>query len=145
MRAVTPKGKKKTLSSKGKHRKNRNTTITIKDRFKMVNNPQIKNDICIQELSIRTEPMNKKSPIIKKKYIPLDIPENIYKVLQAFDKIDDGIKGNKISNRTNMFSYFGQCLKGEAKRQFNSDVFIIPFLTIILFSFNFKLMYLNQF
>ena len=104
MRVATPKGKKKTPSSEGKPRKSRSTTISIEDIFKTVDTPQIKNDIRIRELSMRTEPTNKNSLIIKKKYIPLDIPENIYEVLQAFDKIDDGIKGNDISNGANMFS-----------------------------------------
>ena len=55
---------------------------------------------------------------MKRKYIPLDILLNIFKVLQAIKKIEERIKGNNITTGPNMFAYFSQCLEGEAKRQY---------------------------
>jgi hypothetical protein len=93
--------------------------ITIEDIFKTANTTELKkNDIRIREFSIRTEPKNEKSPIIKQKYVPLSIPSNIYEVLKAIEKIEEGIKGNNITQGENMFAYCAQCLEGEAKRQF---------------------------
>ena len=94
-------------------------SITIEDIFKTVDTTKLKkNDMRVREFSVRTEPTNKKSPIIKRRYYPLDIPSNIYEVLQAIKKIEEGIKGNNITTGANMFAYFSQCLEGEAKRQF---------------------------
>ena len=93
--------------------------ITIEDIFKTVDTTKLKkNDMRVREFSVRTEPTNEKSPIIKRRYYPLDIPSNVYEVLQAVEKIEEGIKGNNITTGANMFAYFSQCLEGEAKRQF---------------------------
>ena len=91
--------------------------ITIEDIFKTADTTELKkNDIRIREFSIRTEPKNEKSPIIKQKYVPLSISSNIYEVLKVIGKIEEGIKGNNITQGENMFAYYSQCLEGETKR-----------------------------
>ena len=59
-----------------------------------------------------------KSSTIKSKFIPLDISGNMYDVLLAIEKIEDGIRGNNITVGANQFSFFSQCLEGETKGQF---------------------------
>ena len=93
--------------------------ITIEDIFRTMETSEYnKNDICVRKISIRTEPTNNKSPTVKSKFVLLDIPSSIYEVILAINKIEQGIKGNNITKGENMFSFFGQCLEGEAKRQF---------------------------
>ena len=77
-----------------------------------------KNNLRIRKYSIRTNPKNEKSPTIKSKFVPLDIPGNTYDVLLAIEKIEDGIQGNNITVGANQFAFFSQCLEGEVKRQF---------------------------
>ena len=90
--------------------------ITIEDIFKTAKTTELKkNDICVRDFSIRTEPKNEKSPIIRQKYMTLSIPSNIYEVVKAIEKIEEGIKGNNISQGENMFAYYNQCLKREVK------------------------------
>ena len=106
----------KTPTKSSTKRSSQAFTITIEDIFKTAETTELKkNDIRIREFSIRTEPKNKKSPIIKQKYVPLSIPSNIYEVLKAIEKIEEGIKGNNITQGENMFAYCAQCLEGEAK------------------------------
>ena len=95
MRTPTNKTGKSSKSTPRKATKanNRNSPISIQDIFQTARLSNCdKNDIRIREYSIRTEPTNEKSPVIKKKYIPLDIPSSIYKVLQALEKSNNGLK-----------------------------------------------------
>ena len=109
----------KTPTKSSTKRSSKAFPITIEDIFKTDATTDLKKkDICVREFSIRTEPKNEKSPIIKQKYVPLSIPSNIYEVLKAIEKIKEGIKGNNITQGENMFAYCSQCLEGEAKRQF---------------------------
>ena len=83
-------------------------SITIEDIFRTTETSKYnKNDICVREMSIRTEPTNDKSPTVKSKFVPLDIPSSIYEVILAINKIEQGIKGNNITKGENMFSFFG--------------------------------------
>ena len=118
MRVNNKKASKTQLKSSTK-KASKAFPITIEDIFKTAETTELKkNDIRVREFSVRTEPKNKKSPIIKQKYMPLSIPSNIYEVLMAIEKIEEGIKGNNITQGKNMFAYCAQCLEGEAKRQF---------------------------
>ena len=93
--------------------------ITKEDIFRTTETFEYnKNNIHTREMSIRTELANHKSPMVKSKFVPLDIPSSIYEVILVIDKIKQGIKCNNITKGENMFSFFRECLKGEAKRQF---------------------------
>ena len=106
----------KTSTKSSTKRSSKAFPITIEDIFKTAKTMELKkNNICVREFSIRTEPKNKKSPIIKQKYVPLSIPSNIYEVLKAIEKIEEGIKGNNITQGEKNFAYCSQCLEGEAK------------------------------
>ena len=90
--------------------------ITIGDIFKTADNSELKkNDLRIREFSIRTDPKDEKSPTIKSKFVPLDIPSSTYKVLIALDKIDAGMKGNNITKGDNQFAFFHNVSKEKRK------------------------------
>ena len=72
--------------------KNNFYPITINGIFDTKEKVPDKNDLKIREYIIRLEPTNKKFPTMKRKYKPLDIPSDIYKVLIYIDKVEKGIK-----------------------------------------------------
>ena len=86
--------------------------ITIQDIFETTENVPKKNDLRVWEYSIYIEPANDKSHIIKQKYIPLDIPTNVYKVLEAINKIEEVIKGNNITSDPNQYAFLVNCFEG---------------------------------
>ena len=60
-----------------------------------------------------------KSPLIKRKFIPLDNPVTILKVLQATLDIKAGVRGNIVTTGPNQYAYWRACLASEAIRKFN--------------------------
>ena len=93
--------------------------ITIENVFRTTEKSEYsQKNICVREISIRTEPTNDKSPTVKSKFLPLDIPSSIYEAILAIEKIEQEINGKNITKGENMFSFFRQCLKGETRRQF---------------------------
>jgi hypothetical protein len=49
-----------------------------------------KYDLTIREMTMRTDPMNESSPVIKRKFKPLDNPSNVLDVLQLVLLIKEG-------------------------------------------------------
>ena len=81
--------------------------------------PLEKDDVTFREMSLRTDPTNDSSPLIKRKFRPLDNPTKIIEVLQATLNIKQGVVGNNITTGPNQYAYWRQCLAGEALRKFN--------------------------
>ncbi len=81
--------------------------------------PLEKDDVTFREMSLRTDPTNDSSPLIKRKFRPLDNPTKIIEVLQATLNIKQGIVGNNITTVPYQYAYWRQCLAGEALRKFN--------------------------
>jgi hypothetical protein len=56
-----------------------------------------KYDLTIREMIMRTDPMNESSPVIKRKFKPLDNPSNVLDVLQGVLLIKEGVIGNNVT------------------------------------------------
>ena len=78
-----------------------------------------KDDIEVREMSMRTNPTDDSSPVLKRKFIPLDNPSTILEVLQATLNIKAGVRGNNVTTGPNQYAYWRACLAGEALRKFN--------------------------
>ena len=68
---------------------------------------------------MRTNPTDDSSPLIKRKFIPLDNPATILEVLKATLNIKAGVRGNNVTTGPNQYAYWRACLGGEALRKFN--------------------------
>jgi hypothetical protein len=78
-----------------------------------------KYDLTIRELIIRTEPTNDASPVIKRKFKPLDNPSSVLEVLQGMLLIKEGVIGNNVTTGPLMYRYWRGCLTGTALNKFN--------------------------
>jgi hypothetical protein len=78
-----------------------------------------KDDLEVREMSMRTNPTDDSSPLIKRKFIPLDNPATILEVLKATLNIKAGVRGNNVTTGPNQYAYWRACLGGEALRKFN--------------------------
>jgi hypothetical protein len=78
-----------------------------------------KYDLTIRELNMRTDPTNEASPIIKRKFKPLDNPSNVLDVLQGILLIKEGVVGNNVTTGPLQYRYWRGCLTGTALDKFN--------------------------
>ena len=91
--------------------------ITIEEI--MAEAPQYsKKDATIREMVLRTEPTNEQSPILKRKFKPLDNPTRVLEVLQGLHTIKEGVIGNNVTTGPLQYSYWRGCLTGTALRKF---------------------------
>ena len=77
-----------------------------------------KYDTTIREMTLRTEPTNENSPVIKQKFKPLDNPTRVLEVLQGLAVIKAGVIGNNVTTGPLMYAYWKGCLTGTALRKF---------------------------
>ena len=77
-----------------------------------------KDDTTIREISIRTNPTDASSPIIKRRFKPLDNPKTVLEVLRGLLLIKEGVTGNNVTTGPNTYAYWRTCLAGEALRKF---------------------------
>ena len=73
----------------------------------------------IRDLSVLSDPANKKSTQIKQRIRMLDHPMNLIEVLRARLAIEKGLIGNAITTGPNKFFFTRTFLEGEALRIFN--------------------------
>ncbi len=113
------KDKKPKGFSKGKnHDRKRLGSIMIEDILDGA--PTFsKNDLTIREMMMRTDPTNESSPIIKRKFKPLDNPSNVLDVLQGVLLIKEGVVGNNVTTGPLQYRYWRGCLTGTALDKFN--------------------------
>jgi hypothetical protein len=78
-----------------------------------------KYDLAIREMMMRTDPTNGMSPIMKRKFKPLDTPSNIPNVLQAILLIKEGVIGNNVTAGPLQHRCWRGCLTGTALEKFN--------------------------
>jgi hypothetical protein len=111
----TPKG-----YSKGKNRDmmKRLGPIMIEDILTEVE-PFSKYDVSIREMIIRTDPTNESSPIIKKRFKPMDNPATVLEVLKGILVIKEGVVGNNVTTGPLQYQYWRGCLEGTALSKFN--------------------------
>jgi hypothetical protein len=81
--------------------------------------PFSKNDVTVREMMIRTDPTDNSSPVIKRRFKPLDNPLNVLEVLQGILIIKEGVTGNNVTTGPLQYSYWRGCLEGTALRKFN--------------------------
>lgn len=81
--------------------------------------PFVKNDVTVREMMIRTDPTDVSSPVIKKRFKPLDNPLQVLEVLQGILIIKEGVIGNNVTTGPLQYSYWRGCLEGTALRKFN--------------------------
>ena len=70
-------------------------------------------------MTVRVNPADDSSPLLKRKFIPLDNPSTVLEVLQATANIKVGVKGNNVTTGPNQYAYWRGCLADEALRKFN--------------------------
>jgi hypothetical protein len=78
-----------------------------------------KADMSIREMTWRTDPTNPSSPVIKRKFKPLDNPDKILDVLAGILVIKQGIAGNNVTTGPLQFAYWRGCITGTALSYFN--------------------------
>ena len=59
--------------------------------------PIKKDDVTVREMTVRVNPADDSSPLLKRKFIPLDNPSTVLEVLQATANIKVGVKGNNVT------------------------------------------------
>jgi hypothetical protein len=81
-----------------------------------------KHNLTIRELNMQTEPTNKTSPIIKRKFKPLDDPSNLIDVLQGILIIKEGVIENKVTTGPSQSWHWRGCLTGTELDKFNKFI-----------------------
>ena len=76
-------------------------------------------DVTVREMVIRTDPTNDSSPVIKRKFHPLNNPETILEVLEGILMIKQGVLGNNVTTGPLQYAYWRNCLEGTALAKFN--------------------------
>ena len=76
-------------------------------------------DTTIREMIMRTDPTNDASPIIKRKFKPLDNPARLLTLLQGIHLIKEGVTGNNVTTGPLRYQYWRGCLTGTALTRFN--------------------------
>jgi hypothetical protein len=114
------KEKKPKGYSKGKHDDKLYRTGPIMIEDIMSEGPSYhKSDTTIREMVMRTDPTNDTSPIIKRKFKPLDNPAKVLELLQGIRNIKEGITGNNVTTGPLQYQYWRGCLTGTALTRFN--------------------------
>jgi hypothetical protein len=78
-----------------------------------------KYDLTIREMIMRSDPTNESSPVIKRKFKPLDNPSNVLDVLQGVLLIKEGVVGNNVTTGPSQHRYWRGCLTETALDKFN--------------------------
>jgi hypothetical protein len=78
-----------------------------------------KYDLTIREMIMRTDLTNESSPVIKRKFKPLDNPSNVLNVLQGVLLIKEGAVGNNVATGPSQHRCWRGCLTGTALDKFN--------------------------
>ena len=81
--------------------------------------PFSKNDVTIREMMICTDPADEKSPVLKKRFKPMDNPSGVLEVLQGILVIKSGVTGNNVTTGPLQYAYWRGCLEGTCLRKFN--------------------------
>ena len=104
--------------SKGKSQTKRLGPIEIEEILQP-EAPHSKYDVTVREMNVRTDPTNEASPIIRRKFKPLDNPETILEVLQGILVIKEGVIGDNVTTGPLQCACWRGCLRGTALAKFN--------------------------
>jgi hypothetical protein len=111
--------------SKGRDNDTLRTGPIMIEDIMMKEAPFEKNDVTIREMSIRTDPTDNTSPVIKRRFKPLDNPKTVLELLRGILVIKEGTAGNNVTTGPLQYQYWRGCLEGTALLKFNefaSDV-----------------------
>jgi hypothetical protein len=78
-----------------------------------------KYDLTVREMTMRTDPTNESSPVIKRKFKPLDDPSNVLDVLQGVLLIKEGAVGNNVATGPLQHRHWRGCLARTELDKFN--------------------------
>jgi hypothetical protein len=84
-----------------------------------------KYDLTVREMTMRTDPTNELSPVIKGKFKPLDNPSNVLDVLQGVLLIKEGVIGNNVTTGPLQHRCWRGCLAGTALHKFNEHTLAV--------------------
>jgi hypothetical protein len=105
--------------SKGKNDDNVLRTGPIMIEEIMQDEPSYsKRDLAIREMNIRTDPTNDQSPIIKRRFKPLDNPRSVLELLKGMQFIKEGCVGNNVTTGPNQHAFWRGCLTGAIQNKF---------------------------
>jgi hypothetical protein len=80
---------------------------------------------CKYDLTMRTDPTDESSPVIKRKFKPLDNPSNVFDVLQGVLLIKEGVVGNNVAIGPSQHRCWRGCLTGTALEKFNEHTLVV--------------------
>ena len=61
-------------------------------------------NVNVREMQVRTDPLDEKSPTIKRKFLPLDNPGHVLDFLKGVTIIKEGVIGNNITTGPNQYA-----------------------------------------
>jgi hypothetical protein len=82
-------------------------------------------DLTVREMMMRTDPTNESSPVIKRKFKPLDNPSNVLDVLQGVLLIKEGAIRNNVATGPSQHRHWRGCLAGTALDKFNEHALAV--------------------
>jgi hypothetical protein len=105
--------------SKGKNDDNVLRTGPIMIEEIMQDEPSYsKRDVAIREMNIRTDPTNERSPVIRRRFKPLDDPRSVLELLKGTQFIKEGCIGNNVTTGPNQQAFWRGCLTGTIQNKF---------------------------
>jgi hypothetical protein len=105
--------------SKGKNNDNVLHTGPIMIEDIMRDGPSChKKDMAIRDLNMRTDPTNDQSPVIRRRFKPLNDPRTVLELLQGIQIIKEGWVGNNVTTGPNQCAFWRGCLTGAAQCKF---------------------------
>ena len=78
-----------------------------------------KSDTTIREMMTRADPTNDASPVIKRRFKPLDNPSTVLELVKGIHQIKEGVAGVNVTTGPNQYNFWRGCLTGAALARFN--------------------------
>jgi hypothetical protein len=105
--------------SKGKNDDNILRTGPIMSEDIMQDGPSChKKDMAIRDLNMPADPTNDQSPVIRRRFKPLDNPRTVLELLQGIQIIKEGCVGNNVTTGPKQHAFWRACLTGTAQYKF---------------------------
>jgi hypothetical protein len=74
--------------------------------------------MAIRDSNMRADPTNDQSPVIRRRFKPLDDPRTILELLQGIQIIKEGCAGKNVMTGPNQCTFWHGCLTGAAQCKF---------------------------
>jgi hypothetical protein len=76
-------------------------------------------DASVREMMMQTDPQDDASPVIKRRFKPLDNPPTVLELIKGIQVIKEGVAGNNVTTGLNQCNCWRGCLTGAALARFN--------------------------